>query len=447
MFETLSNSIGSIFDKIRGAGTLSEEDINLAMREVRVALLEADVALLVIKSFIKAVKEKAVGAEVVKSIKPGQMVIKIVQDELESMLGSEASELNLSTTPPAVIMMVGLQGSGKTTTTAKLANYLKNKEGKKCLMASVDIYRPAAKKQLEQLGEQNAIDTLPIIDDEKPIKTVQRALKTGKVENYDVVFIDTAGRLQIDDELMSEAAEIQDAAKPSETLLVGDALSGQDIVNVAEEFANRLNITGLVLTRIDGDSRGGAALSMKAVTGCPIKFIGVGEKISALDKFHPDRIAQRILGMGDIVTLVEKAKDVVDEKEAEKLAKKMQKGKFDFNDLDSQLANIGKMGGLGSIMKMMPGLAKFEDALSQSGMDEGMIKKQRAVISSMTKKERAKPDLINGQRKKRIAAGSGTSIQEVNQLMKQFKNMQKMTKMMKSGGKMKALKSMMNQLQ
>ena len=433
MFESLSDNIGAIFTKLKGKGYLSEDDVNAAMREVRIALLEADVALPVAKDFIAKVKERAVGEEVIKSVSPAQMVIKIVQDNLTEMLGSEAAELNLQAVPPVVVMMAGLQGSGKTTTTAKLALHLKDKQKKKALMASLDVYRPAAQQQLETLGSQAQVDTLPIVEGEKPEAITKRALELAKLEGYDVLFLDTAGRLHIDNELMDELQAVKKLANPTEILLIADSLTGQDAVNVAEQFNQQIGITGIVLTRIDGDARGGAALSMRAVTGCPIKFLGSGEKMHELEPFHPERIAQRILGMGDVVSLVEKAAETVDQEEAAKLEKKMRKGQFDFNDLASQLKNIKKMGGMGSLMGMLPGIGKLKDKIDGAGMDEKVIDRQVAIINSMTKKERLDPKLMNASRKRRIAAGSGMTIQDVNRLLKQFKQMQMM---MKKFGKM-----------
>jgi len=430
MFDSLSQSLGAIFDKLKGKGFLSEDDVNAAMREVRIALLEADVALPVVKDFINIVKERAVGQEVVKSVSPAQMVIKIVQDELEKVLGSESQEINLNVNPPAVVMMVGLQGSGKTTSTAKIALNLKNKQKKKVLMASLDVYRPAAQEQLETLGKQVQIDTLPIVAGEKPEKITKRALEEAKLSGYDVLFLDTAGRLHIDDELMDELSKVKKLANPSEIMLVADSLTGQDAVNVATSFNEKLSITGIMLTRVDGDARGGAALSMKSVANCPIKFLGVGEKLSELEEFHPSRVAQRILGMGDIVSLVEKAEEEVDKEEAAKMAKKMRKGDFDFNDLSAQLKNIKKMGGMGGIMNLLPGMGKIKKQVEEAGFDESILTRQQAIISSMTEKERRFPKLLNASRKKRIAAGSGTTVQELNQLVKQFKQMHAMMKKM-----------------
>ena len=428
MFQNLSDNLGKIFSKLRGKGFLSEDDVNAAMREVRIALLEADVALPVVKDFIEKVKAKAIGEEVIKNVNPAQMVIKIVNDELTAVLGSESAELNLRAQPPVVILMAGLQGSGKTTTTAKIALHLKKNSKKKILLASLDIYRPAAQEQLATLGRQVEIDTLEIIAGQKPEEITKRAIQKAKLEGYDVLFLDTAGRLHIDDELMTELQQVAKISSPTETLLVVDSLTGQDAVNVAKQFNEKIGVTGIVLTRLDGDGRGGAALSMRAITGCPIKFAGVGEKLNELEEFHPSRIASRILGMGDIVSLVEKAADVVEKEEAERLAKKMHKGQFDFDDLLKQLEGIGKMGGIGSIMGMMPGLSKFKDKAEEAGVNEKMIARQKAIISSMTREERANPDLLGGSRKKRIAAGSGTSVQEINRLVKMQKQMNMMMK-------------------
>lgn len=429
MFNQLTDNLGKVFSKLRGKGFLSEADVDAAMREIRIALLEADVSLPVAKDFIRAVKERAVGEEVVKSVSPAQMVVKIVNDHLTETLGGDNTEINLKTTPPAVIMMAGLQGSGKTTSCAKIALHL-GKQKKRVLMASLDVYRPAAQQQLETLGQQAQIDTLPVVEGEKPVAIAKRALKAGKLEGYDVVMLDTAGRLHIDSELMQELQDVKKATSPIETLLVADSLTGQDAVNVAGQFHETIGVTGIVLTRVDGDARGGAALSMKAVTGCPIKFLGMGEKLSELEVFHPDRIASRILDMGDVVSLVERATETVDKEEAEKLARKMKKGSFDFNDLHSQLNSIKKMGGMGGIMGMLPGMGKLKSKVAEAGLDENILTRQQAIISSMTKKERANPALINASRKKRIAAGSGSTIQEVNRLLKLFKQMQGMMKKM-----------------
>lgn len=432
MFESLSQRLSSVFDKLTGRGALSEADVTEALREVRVALLEADVALPVVKDFVARVKARAVGQEVVKSVSPGQMVVKIVHDELIATLGTEGVELNLNAVPPAVILMVGLQGSGKTTTSGKLAVRLK-KERKKVLLASLDVYRPAAQQQLEILAGQADVGSLPIIMGEMPVAITRRALEMGRKEGYDVVILDTAGRLHIDQELMAEVAAVRDVAKPVETLLVADAMIGQDAVTLAHEFNEKVGVTGIVLTRVDGDSRGGAALSMRAVTGRPIKFLGQGEKLDALEVFHPDRIAGRILGMGDVVSLVEKAMETVDQEEAEKLAKRIEKGKFDLNDMLSQFKQVEKMGDLKGILGMMPGIGKMAAQLKDAKIDNKAVARQKAIIQSMTPAERRNPDLIKASRKKRIAAGCGLSVQDVNKLLKQH---QQMADVMKKVGKL-----------
>ena len=445
MFESLSDKLGGVFDKLRGKGSLSENDVMAVSREIRIALLEADVALPVVKDFIASIKDKAVGEKVIKGVNPGQQVIKIVHDELVAMLGSEADELKFSS-PPSVYLMVGLQGSGKTTSTAKIAKMLTEKQNKKVLMASLDVYRPAAQEQLKQLGEQTGVATLAIIEGQKPVDIATRALDTARKEGFDLVMLDTAGRLSIDEELMAEAAAIQKATNPIETLLVADAMTGQDAVQTAKAFDERVGLSGIMLTRVDGDARGGAAMSMKAVTGKPVKLVGVGEKWSEIETFHPDRIAGRILGMGDVVSLVEKAVETVDAAEAEKMAAKFKKGQFDFNDLLSQMQQMKKMGGMGAMMKMMPGLNKMAGALDEAGLDDSFMKRQEAIIQSMTKDERAKPDLLNMKRKQRIAAGSGTSVQDINKLVKQQKQMASMMKKMRKmgmGGMMKQMKGLM----
>ena len=438
MFENLSERLGSVFDKLRGKGALSEEDVTAALREVRVALLEADVALPVAKDFIAKVKERAIGQEVLRSVTPGQQVVKVVHDALIDMLSGgddpEVSRLNIDFTPPAIMMMVGLQGSGKTTTTAKIARRLKHKEKKKVLMASLDTRRPAAQEQLKILGEQVEVDTLPIIDGQVPTDIAKRAVQAAKLSGYDVLMLDTAGRLSIDESLMAEAAEVHAIAAPSETLLVVDSLTGQDAVHTAEKFKERLAITGVVLTRIDGDGRGGAALSMRAVTGAPIKLLGVGEKVDALEDFHADRLAGRILGMGDIVSLVEKAAEEVDQKEAEKLAKKMAKGKFDMDDLADQFKQMRKMGGMQSLMGLMPGMGKMKKAVEDSGFGDKEIRRQEAIISSMTKQERRNPKLLNASRKRRIAKGSGVEVADINKLIKAHRQMADMMKKLGKGG-------------
>lgn len=434
MFQSLSTRLSDVFGKLRGRGVLSENDVNEAMREVRIALLEADVALPVAKDFIAGVKEKAVGAEVIRSVSPAQMVIKIVHDRLVELLGAEQSELNVNVTPPAVVVMAGLQGSGKTTTTAKIALQLKDKQKKKTLMASLDIYRPAAQEQLKVLGEQTGVDTLPIVAGEKPEAITKRALEAARLGGYDVLMLDTAGRLHVDSELMDELARVSTLARPVETLLVVDALTGQDAVNVAQQFSDKISLTGVVLTRVDGDGRGGAALSMRAVTGCPIKYIGVGEKLSALEVFHPERIASRILDMGDVVSLVERAAESIDRQEAEDMAKKLQQGQFDLDDLWAQLKNMKKMGGLANMMGMLPGIGKIKQQLGDRQIDESILARQEAMLSSMTRKERKNPDIIKGSRKRRIAEGSGTSIPELNRLLKQHKQMSTMMKKLKKLG-------------
>jgi signal recognition particle subunit SRP54 len=444
MFESLSDRLGSVFEKLRGRGALEEKDINEALREVRVALLEADVALPVAKDFIATVKARALGVEVLRSITPGQQVVKIVHDALVDMLGRDAdAALSFATTPPAAIMMVGLQGSGKTTSTAKIALRLTKREKKRVLMASLDTRRPAAMEQLQILGEQAEVKTLPIIAGQTPRDIAKRAIEAGKLGGFDVVMLDTAGRLSIDEQLMAEITDIHKATVPIETLLVVDALTGQDAVTTAEKFKERVPVTGVVMTRIDGDARGGAALSMRAVTGAPIKFVGIGEKIDALDTFEPERMAGRILGMGDIVSLVEKASEQIDADKAKKAAKKMAKGEFDMNDLADQFRQMRKMGGMGAILGLMPGMGKMKKMVDQAGgLDDKEIIHQEAIISSMTKTERAKPKLLNASRKKRIAKGSGTSVQEINKLIKAHRQMADMMKKMGKGG----MKGMAQQL-
>ena len=435
MFESLTDRLGDVFDRLRKRGALSEADVTAALREVRVALLEADVALPVVKDFINAVREKAIGQDVIRSVTPGQMVVKIVHDHLVEMLGSDAVELSLRATPPVPILMVGLQGSGKTTTSAKIALRLKNRDKKKVLMASLDVNRPAAQEQLAILGKQIQVDTLPIIAGQNPVQIAERALQTSRLQGFDVVLLDTAGRLHIDEALMLEVAAVRDVAKPHEILLVADAMTGQDAINVAKAFNERVGITGVVLTRVDGDARGGAALSIRAVTGKPIKLIGVGEKLDALESFHPDRIAGRILGMGDVVSLVEKAAETVDQAEAEKLAAKLAKGNFDLDDLASQLKQLRRMGGMSSMLGMLPGLGKMKKQLNEANLDDKVIKRQEAIISSMTKAERKNPKLMNASRRRRIAAGSGTSVQDVNKLLKQHQDMAHMMKQVSKMGK------------
>lgn len=435
MFKNLSDRLGQVFDKLTRRGSLTEENVTEALREVRIALLEADVALPVVKEFIAKVKEKAIGQEVLKSVTPAQMVIKLVNDQLVEVLGATTADLNLAITPPAVVLMVGLQGSGKTTTTAKLAHYLSQKKKKKVLMASLDVYRPAAQEQLKVLGEQINVATLPIVLDEKPLKITKRALDMGKKEGFDVVLLDTAGRLHLDEPLMQEVKAIKEVGEPIETLLVVDAMTGQDAVNIGKSFHEALTLTGVVLTRIDGDARGGAALSMRTITHCPIKFVGVGEKVDQLEPFHPERIASRILDMGDVVSLVEQAAETINEAEAQKLNKRMEKGKFDLTDLALQLKQMQKMGGMGHLMKMLPGAGKMKEKMEGAGFDDHSIKRQIALINSMTPKERRFPKLLNANRKKRVASGSGLQVQDVNRLLKQFEGMSKMMKKVKKLGK------------
>ena len=433
MFESLSERLGGVFDRLRGRGALNEADVREAMREVRVALLEADVALPVVRTFIDKVTEQAVGQSVLKSITPGQQVVKIVNDALVDMLGSEASDLELAVTPPAIIMMVGLQGSGKTTTTAKIAKRLTEKDRKKVLMASLDVNRPAAQEQLAILGEQTGVATLPIVAGQQPVDIAKRAMQAAKLQGFDVLILDTAGRLHVDAQLMAEMKAVADVAAPAETLLVVDSLTGQDAVNVAKNFSEQVPLTGVILTRMDGDARGGAALSMRAVTGKPIKFVGTGEKLDGLDVFHPGRVAGRILGMGDVVSLVERAAETIQQDEAEALAAKMAKGQFDMNDLRAQLQQMQRMGGLGALAGMLPGMKKLQGAAS--GMDDRILVRMDAIISSMTKKERTKPELLQAKRKIRIANGSGTTVQEVNKLLKIHQEMSTaMKKIRKMGG-------------
>ena len=434
MFDTLSDRLGSVFDRLRGRGALTEADVRAAMREVRVALLEADVALPVARDFVDQVTEKAVGQEVLRSVTPGQMVVKYVHDALVETLGAETAELNLGVTPPAVIMMVGLQGSGKTTTTAKLAKRLSEKERKRVLMASLDVARPAAQEQLAVLGRQASVDTLPIMPGQQPVDIARRALQSAKLQAYDVVLLDTAGRLHVDDQLMGEMKAVAAASSPTETLLVVDALTGQDAVNVAKGFSAEVDLTGIVLTRMDGDARGGAALSMRAVTGKPIKFAGVGEALDKIEPFHPQRVGGRILGMGDVVSLVERAAETIKMDEAEALANKMAKGQFDLNDLRSQLMQMQRMGGLGALAGMMPGMKKMAGA-AQAATDDKTLPRLDAIIGSMTTKERLKPELLNAKRKIRVAKGSGTTVQEVNRLLKMHQEMANaMKKIRKMGG-------------
>jgi signal recognition particle subunit SRP54 len=444
MFDTLSTKLGAVFNRLTGRGNLTEADVVDAMREVRVALLEADVALPVVKDFIEKIKSRAIGEEVTRSVTPGQQVIKIVHDNLVALLGKEAEPLNLTVTPPAVIMMLGLQGSGKTTSSAKLAKRLYEIERKKVLLASLDVQRPAAQEQLAVLGAQIGVAVLPVVKGQGPIEITKRALETARKEVFDIVILDTAGRLAIDDELMKEAAAVRDVASPHEKLLVVDAMTGQDAVNTATQFEQKIGISGIILTRIDGDARGGAALSMRAVTGKPIKFFGTGEKTDALEIYHPDRLASRILGMGDVVTLVEKATAHVDRDHAEEMAEKFLSGKgFDFNDLAKQLQQMRKMGGIGSLMNLLPGIGKMKDALKNANIDDKIVKRQEAIIQSMTPAERKNADLLGASRKRRIAAGAGVQVQDVNRLIKQYLEMQKMMKQVKKLGEKGFMRSMM----
>lgn len=433
MFQSLSTKLTGILDKLRSRGALDEADVNTALREVRIALLEADVALPVVKQFIESVREKAVGQNIIKSVSPGQMVVKIVHDHLQEMLGKTTETLNLATVPPAVILMVGLQGSGKTTSSGKLARYITESQKKKVMLASLDIYRPAAQLQLETLGQQLGVATVPVVASEKPLEITKRSLQLARAQGVDVLILDTAGRLHIDDTLMDEVKAVKKLADPVETFLVADAMTGQDAVTIAREFNEKVGVTGIVLTRLDGDARGGAALSMRAVTGCPIKFMGVGEKLDQLELFQPERIAGRILDMGDIVSLVERASTLVDQDEADRMAKKMQKGTFDLNDMAKQIESMMKMGGMSSLLGMLPGIGRVKDQLDKAAIDDSVLRRQIGIIHSMTEKERKNPKLLNGSRRKRIAYGSGMQVQDVNRLIKQFEQMQQM---MKKVGKM-----------
>ncbi len=440
MFDSLTDRLGDVFDRLRRHGALTEADVGAALREIRVALLEADVALPVVRDFVAAVREKALGQEVLRSVTPAQMVVKIVHDHLVEVLGGGADAmphegLDLNAPSPVAIMLVGLQGSGKTTTAAKIASRLKQRDRKKVLLASLDVQRPAAQEQLAVLGRQIGVASLPIVPGEKPVAIANRALQTGRVEGYDAVILDTAGRLHINEELMLEVAAVRAAANPHQTLLVADAMTGQDAVNLAKAFGERAGITGIVLTRVDGDARGGAALSMRAITGKPIVFIGLGERVEALEPFHPERIAGRILGMGDVVSLVEKAAETVDHDEAEKLAVRLEQGRFDLDDLAGQLRQIRRMGGMGGMLSLLPGIGRIKKQLDGANIDERIIKRQQAIISSMTKSERRNPKLLNASRRRRIASGSGTSVPEINRLLKQYQDMADMMKKMKKLGR------------
>lgn len=451
MFDNLSDRLGGVFDRLTGRGALSEQDVRDAMREVRVALLEADVALPVARRFIDAVTEKAVGQNVLKAVKPGQQVVKIVHDELVTMLGGNPEDpqaamagegLNFEAKPPVVIMMVGLQGSGKTTTTAKLAKLIREKHGKKAMMASLDVNRPAAQEQLAVLGGQVDVATLPIVAGQQPVDIARRAMESARLQNFDVLLLDTAGRLHVDEALMAEMKAVAGVSAPTEVLLVVDSLTGQDAVNVAQSFSGEVPLTGVVLTRMDGDARGGAALSMRAVTGKPIKFAGTGEKLDAIETFRPSSVADRILGMGDVVSLVEKAAATIKEDEAQKLAENFEKGKFDLNDLRMQLKQMQNMGGLGMLAGMMPGMKKAKQAMNAANMDDKVLVHMDAIIGSMTPKERANPALMNAKRKKRVAAGAGREVQEVNKVLKMHQEMGRAMKQLRKMGGLKSLAAM-----
>ncbi|KRC78276.1 signal recognition particle protein [Sphingomonas sp. Root241] len=443
MFDSLSERLGGVFERLRGRGALNESDVRTAMREVRIALLEADVALPVARDFVEKVTEQAIGHQVLRSVTPGQQVVKIVHDALIDMLGSDTSELELGVTPPAVIMLVGLQGSGKTTTTAKLAKLLSKTQGKKVMMASLDVNRPAAQEQLAVLGTQTEVATLPIVAGQTPVEIAKRALSSAKLQGFDVLMLDTAGRLHVDQALMDEMKAVADIANPAEILLVVDSLTGQDAVNVASSFSAQVPLTGVILTRMDGDARGGAALSMRAVTGKPIKFAGMGEKLDAIEPFHPKRVAGRILGMGDVVSLVERAAESIQQEDAERMAGRLAKGQFDMNDLRSQLQQMRRMGGLGALAGMIPGMKKAQAAMASGAVDEKILLRMDAMIGSMTPKERAKPELLNAKRKIRVAKGSGTTVQDVNKLMKMHQEMQTAMKRLKKMGGLKGMLGML----
>ena len=444
MFDALSDRLGTVFDRLRGRGALNEQDVRDAMREVRIALLEADVALPVVRRFIDRVTEAAIGQNVLKSVTPGQQVVKIVNDALVDMLGGdEPAELDLNAAPPVVIMMVGLQGSGKTTTTAKLAKLLKEKQGKKVLMASLDVNRPAAQEQLRVLGEQVDVLTLPIIAGQQPTEIAARAVQSAKLQAIDVLLLDTAGRLHVDQQLMDEMQAVAGISAPREVLLVVDALTGQDAVNVAQSFTAQVPLTGVVLTRMDGDARGGAALSMRHVTGQPIKFAGTGEKLDAIEPFNPGRVAGRILGMGDVVSIVERAAEAIQVEDAERMAARMAKGQFDMTDLAEQLRNMRKMGGLGALAGMLPGMKKAKAAMDSSGMDDRVLLRLEAIVGSMTVKERTRPELLNAKRKIRVAKGAGVQVQDVNKLLKMHQEMASTMKRLKKMGGLKGLAGML----
>ncbi|MBM3503650.1 MAG: signal recognition particle protein [Alphaproteobacteria bacterium] len=433
MFEALQERLTGVFDRLTKRGVLKESDVAEALREVRVALLEADVALPVVRDFVAQVQTKAVGADVLRSVTPGQMVIKVVHDHLVETLGRAAEPINLRAVPPVPLLVVGLQGSGKTTTAAKIAKRLQDKEHKKVLLASLDVYRPAAQQQLKVLGEQAGVATLPIVDGQMPVDISRRAIQAAKLQGADVVILDTAGRLHIDEAMMTEVVAVRDAVRPTEILLVADSLTGQDAVNVAKAFKERVGITGIALTRVDGDARGGAALSMRAVTGCPIKLMGSGEKLDALEDFHPSRVASRILGMGDVVSLVEKAAETIEKDEAEKLEQKLLSGQFDIEDLAKQFRQMRKMGGMQGLMAMLPGVGKVKKQMAEANLDDKLLARQEAIIYAMTKKERRNVNILNASRRRRIAAGAGVQIQDVNRLLKQYRQM---SDMMRKVGKL-----------
>ncbi len=438
MFDNLTSRLTSVFDRLRRRGRISEADVEAALREIRIALLEADVALPVVKDFIARVRERAVGREVLRSVTPGQMVVKIVHDALVELLGGGSAELQLGA-PPATVLMVGLQGSGKTTTSAKLARLLERRHRRRTLLASLDVRRPAAREQLQTLARQAEVACLDIRPGEDVLAITRRALERLRREGFDVLILDTAGRLHIDEELMAELEAVRALAKPAETLLVADALTGQDAVNIARSFDERVGITGIVLTRLDGDARGGAALSMRAVTGKPIKFVGLGEKLDALQPFHPERMASRILDMGDVVSLVERAAETIEKEEAERLAKRMARGRFDLADMRRQLEQLRRMGGMRGILAQLPGIQRMRSQIDESRLDDRLVVRQCAIIDSMTPEERRRPEIIHASRKRRIAAGSGTSIQEVNRLLKQHRKMQDMLKRARKAGGLQKL--------
>ncbi|CAO5678446.1 MAG: Signal recognition particle protein [Holosporales bacterium] len=448
MFESLSSKLTAVFDRIRGKGFLNEEDIDKALREIRIVLLEADVALPVVKDFCEQIKQKAIGQEVIKSVSPAQMVVKIVHDQLVDLLKADdkESQINLAVTKPAVLLMVGLQGSGKTTTSAKIAGLLKKTYHKNVMLASLDIYRPAAREQLKIVGDQLSVETLPIIENETVEQITKRALHEARIKNFDLLILDTAGRLHIDEELMDEVARVKNMSTPAETLLVVDSMIGQDAVNIAKSFEEKIGITGVVLTRLDGDGRGGAALSMRAITNRPIKFIGFGEKLDAIDVFDAERVAGRILDMGDIVALVQKAATNIEQDEMEKMAKKMESGRFDMNDLAKQLEQMQKMGGMSSMMSFLPGMGQLKDKISKAGINDKMLDHQLAIIRSMTKKEKKDPSILNASRKRRIASGSGRTPQEINKLLKQYEQMKDVMKKMKKMGLKGLMQSGLGQL-